>query len=175
MGEKWGMATALWSLADLSIMQDDYLAARSFSEESLSISRELDSKENIAGIRNLQGMIALEQGEYATARAAYLESLTSSMEFPTKYIVLRNLAGLAGLAAAEGMPERAARFAAAAAETVRVSIGVTFAAPDRRLFERTVASAKESLGEAGFQSAWEAGAAMTLEEAVKFALEKGEG
>ena len=38
--------------------------------------------------------------------------------------------------------------------------------------ERTVATAKESLGEAGFQSAWEAGQRMTMEEAVELAMKE---
>jgi hypothetical protein len=38
--------------------------------------------------------------------------------------------------------------------------------------ERTVAAEKESLGEAGFQSAWEAGEKMTLDDAVELALKE---
>ena len=66
----------------------------------------------------------------------------------------------AGSGSARGVmrwaPARCAQLAAAT-ETLRVSINVVFEVGERKLFERTVATAKESLGEAGFQSAWEAG------------------
>jgi non-specific serine/threonine protein kinase len=158
-------------LGYLRIVQGDDTAARAYLNQSLSMYRELGITSDIAGFLPYLGMTALHPGEYQAARAAYMEGLTLSAEIGAKPSLAYNLAGWAALASAEGMAARAARLAGAA-ETLRASINITFGVGDRRLFERTIASAKESLGEAGFQSAWEAGAGMALEQAVAFALEK---
>jgi hypothetical protein len=42
----------------------------------------------------------------------------------------------------------------------------------RPIYTQTLAAAREQLGEAAFQSAWEEGAAWSLEQAVKKALDE---
>jgi hypothetical protein len=43
---------------------------------------------------------------------------------------------------------------------------------DRRTFEDSLASARASWGDAEFERAWAEGKAMTIEQAVDYALEK---
>jgi hypothetical protein len=49
-------------------------------------------------------------------------------------------------------------------------------APDvRRAYEESVMAAKGALGDERFAAAWAEGQAMTLDEAVEYALEKSDG
>lgn len=67
-------------------------------------------------------------------------------------------------------PERAA-WLWGAAEALRQSIGAREAPASRATRERLIAQAREQLGEAAFAAKWAEGRAMTMEQAVAYALE----
>jgi non-specific serine/threonine protein kinase len=75
------------------------------------------------------------------------------------------------LAAAQQQPERAARLFGAA-ESLRERIGVPLHPDDQKEHDQKEAAAREALGEPAFSTTWEAGRAMTWEEAVAYALEE---
>ena len=79
------------------------------------------------------------------------------------------LAVLAGPAAAKGQSERAVRLLGAS-EALREATGLGLQAADQFEIDRYVASARAQLDEATFEAAWAEGRAMTLEEAVAYAL-----
>jgi hypothetical protein len=58
------------------------------------------------------------------------------------------------------------------AQALREAIGSPMAPPDRPLVDRAVAAARRSLGEGAFSMAWAEGQAMTLEQAVAYALDE---
>ena len=64
---------------------------------------------------------------------------------------------------------RAARLAAAA-ESLRLSVGVAREPVEARIYEHAVASARAGLSEAAFQAAWAEGEQMSLNEAINYAL-----
>jgi hypothetical protein len=47
-------------------------------------------------------------------------------------------------------------------------------APDRKDYERYLASARAQLDEAAWEAAWQEGQAMTLEQAVEYALNENQ-
>ncbi len=81
------------------------------------------------------------------------------------------LGELAMFAEAQGHPRRASPLFGAA-DGLREATGdppsATHAGPERKLF----AAAQEALGEEGSQMAWMEGRAISLEQAVEFALEQ---
>jgi hypothetical protein len=80
---------------------------------------------------------------------------------------LWNVWGLADVALAEGRPRRAAQLLAAA----RLIVENQQTHPvDRDDYERDVALARAQLGEEAFTAAWAEGQAMSLEQAIAFAL-----
>ena len=79
----------------------------------------------------------------------------------------------AALAMAENAPPRAARLAGAA-QAVREGMSAILPPKQRRTHEQTVAAARAALGEDAFTEAWDAGRAMTLEQAAEYALAEGE-
>ena len=73
------------------------------------------------------------------------------------------------MASADGQPERAVRlFGAAAAllDTLKASL----APADRNDYERTVATLRAQLGTQRFTAAWADGQALTLEQAIAYAI-----
>jgi hypothetical protein len=57
-----------------------------------------------------------------------------------------------------------------AAAAQRTAAGTPVMPLDRRFYDRTVAAARDALGEGAFTQAWEEGRARSLEEGVAYAL-----
>jgi hypothetical protein len=71
----------------------------------------------------------------------------------------------------KGQPRHAAQWMGAAAAALNV-LGAALEPAVIGFHARTLAAAKEELGEATFQSAWDEGEKWGLEEAVAYALEE---
>ena len=169
LGDKLHIAYALNNLGDIAYHQGDDAAARALNEESLKIKRDLGDKRGIANSLNHLGRVARRQGDVAAARALYAESLTIRRELWDRLGIAECLEGFAGLAGAQGQPRRVARLFGAA-EGLREAIGVTLPPSVRADYDSTVAAARASLGEAALARAWAEGRAMTLEQAIEYAL-----
>ena len=96
----------------------------------------------------------------------FRESLSLLVQLGDKLVIAGNLEGLAN-ALASGAPARSARLYGAA-EAIREAIGV----PRVAIEQRHVAPGCAELGEEAWQAAQAAGRAMTLEQAVAYALEE---
>jgi hypothetical protein len=79
------------------------------------------------------------------------------------------LVGLAAVFSAHGQYDRAARLFAAG-ELLREIIGWHPMPGDQADDDRRLASTRSGLGEAAFATAWAEGRAMTLEQAIEYAL-----
>jgi hypothetical protein len=116
-------------------------------------------------------VLAYRQGDYAAARSLHEEGLAIFRELGDKGGIAQSLESLAGLAAVWGRGlERAARLWGAAA-ALREAIGAPLPPSEREKYEREVGAARAALGEEAFASAWAEGEAMTLEQAIAYALE----
>ena len=81
------------------------------------------------------------------------------------------LAGLAQVAGAAGDAEGAARLFGAA-EALRQAIGAPIHPPESALYESCIEAVRCRLGRQAFEAAWAEGRALSLEQAVAFALEE---
>jgi predicted ATPase/class 3 adenylate cyclase/Tfp pilus assembly protein PilF len=156
-------------LGDLARRQSDYRAARSLHEESLKIFRGLNDMQCLP--RALCGLAKLAccQGDYGAACSLYEESLAIRRELGAKRGVAECLEGLAEAAGSREEWDRAARLLAAAA-ALREAVGSSLPPPDRAEYERNVAAARTALSEKTFAAACAEGRAMTLGEAINYAL-----
>jgi non-specific serine/threonine protein kinase len=110
------------------------------------------------------GLLACESGDLARSVELHRESLSLHVERGYIEVLAVNLADVAILALAAGRPERAVRlFGAAVAQ--RDAIGNPFKLPERDVYERGTAAAREQLGDR-FAAAWNAGRACSLADAV---------
>jgi hypothetical protein len=111
------------------------------------------------------GVVALEQGQYERAQQAFAESLLTA----TTYMLGTALEGLAGIAVAQGQPERAARLFGAAA-ALRTTMGVPILPTNERLYQRHVTLTQDALGADRWTLLWEEGRVMTRDAAVAYGL-----
>lgn len=82
------------------------------------------------------------------------------------------LKGLAGIAATQRQSVRAAWFFGAS-EALREVIGIPLRPVERAPYEREVSVARAQLAEQVFAAAWAEGRAMTMEQAIAYALGDG--
>jgi predicted ATPase/class 3 adenylate cyclase len=171
LGDKRGIAMSLVNLGIVAHLQEDYTTARSLAEESLVLLRELGDKWGIAAALNNIGNVAQEEGDYASARALYEESLLLFRELGNKLRIAMSLAGLGRVAVNMGRPELGARVLGAV-EARLGDIDAVLDSEDRLPYERAVESARSLLEEEPFERAWQQGRAMSMEQAIKYALEE---
>ena len=171
LGDKRGIAISLNSLAEVVCEQGDYAKACSLYEKSLAIKRELGDKRGIAVSLDGLGLVARHQGDYVAARSLHGESLAIFRELGYRWGVLAVLEGFVALAAAQGQPERALRLAGAAA-ALREAIGAPLPPTYQAELERHLETAQQALGEQASATALADGRAMTMEQAIAYALEE---
>jgi tetratricopeptide (TPR) repeat protein len=176
LGDKHGIAALLNSLGEMARFQGDYDRAAALYEESLVLFRELGGRLQIAMILHNSAYVVLRQGDGRQAAASFGESLVLYQDLKRKQGVIECLIGLAcvATAAAAGQPSTARRAARlfGAAEGLFEATGGGLAAADQAERDRYLALAHEQLDEAAFAAAWAEGRAMTMEQAVAYALEK---
>lgn len=166
------------SLAHLGwvlMRRGEYRQAQDLCQEGLAVARAAGDFRRAAVLLALLGEGALKQGDLDGARAWLRESLLATRTSGVTAGFGPALLLLARVAAMESQPARALRLAGAASAASE-ALG---ALEDRYLAaraeaERELDSARQALDDRGAEAAWAAGAAMTLERAVAYALADGE-
>jgi tetratricopeptide (TPR) repeat protein len=168
-GDKPGMARSLSALGELWRMKGNYESARSCYAESLSLSQETGERYRQAIQYGNLGFIAYHQNQHQLAvkyiqqGLAILEELGNIPEVPTW------LYSLAGPTIALGHPSKAARLIGAA-DAQREITGGDLQPPDEQDILPIIDSVRQALDEEAYQQAWQAGHAMTTQQAIAFAL-----
>jgi tetratricopeptide (TPR) repeat protein len=173
LSDKPGMAQALTTLGELARLDGDYERARTAYEECLAVCRETGMKRREAITLGNLAYVAQHQGNHGQAEALVREGLILLRELGFKYAIAIGLALLAGPVGAKGQPERAARLFGAS-EAFLEAMGIGQQAGDQSEVDRYVAAAREQLDEATFEATWAKGRAMSLEQAIEYALWEGD-
>ncbi len=171
VGGKIGIAYSLMNLGNVAYSQSDYVAAHALYEGGLSLFRELGNTSGIANSLMNLGNVATRQGDYVVSRALYEESLTISRESGGKLSIAACLDTFAQLAYQEQHVALAAPLWGAAT-ALRDGIGSPRSPRDQEQFDRGVAAVRSALGEAAFDAAFAEGRALTMEEAIAYALNR---
>ena len=111
------------------------------------------------------------EGDYKRAIALCKESLNLNQEVGDPRGVVACLAGFAAIAAAQGKFEHAA-ILMASVETQLALIGIQLIYMDKKEYEHNLALLRAKLEEKTLAKFWAKGKAMSLEQAVAFALEE---
>ena len=169
VGERHCLAFTLRYFGEATSTENES-AARAYLVESQRLYRELGDLQGPAFDEYLLGRLECLHGHYAVAREHYRTSLRPFKEWNWLEMVARPLQGLAMVAAGERQPERAFRLAGASAQ-LATAASVEVSPIERAELDEALAPTRQMLGENGSASAWAEGQAMTLEEAVAYALE----
>ena len=150
--------------------QGDYLRATGLLEEGLALSHTLKYSMGRACSLSAQAAVALAARNPAQAKALLVESLVSFRQLGMKWYLTRCLEIKAAIDVAERQSVIAARLFGAAS-ALREALGTPLPPLDRPAYDGAVESARGQLGKEKFAAAWDEGRAMTLEEAIEYALE----
>ncbi|HSH79246.1 MAG TPA: tetratricopeptide repeat protein [Herpetosiphonaceae bacterium] len=170
LGDLSGVANALNNLGLVLHEQGDYAAARAVLEESVVTSRELGDREAIVYALGSLCEVLLDGDDYAAAWPLLEEGLAISRDLGDKRLMSFLLEDAGAVAAAQVRPERALCLAGAAA-ALRENINMPLAPYEQARLDRRLAPARAQLDPAAWEMAAAEGRAMTLEQAVAYALD----
>ena len=170
-GAEWNQPNALGGLGWVAGQQGDYTAAYAYLANALAFHRAGGNSWSIAEAINMLGEILQRQRELEQAGTLYREGLLITHEIGDKAGMGYFLHHLGTLAQDQDQLERAACLFAAAANLRRLAGGVLYRTfTDRTAPESAIAAIRTGLGEAAFSVRWAEGQAMTLDQAVDYAL-----
>jgi hypothetical protein len=132
------------------------------------VQRELGDKGGMAWSLHCLGRIAGQRGDWQRAVSRFRESMALRQELGDRRGIVDGLEGLAAAAGApgRGREEQAARLFGAA-DALRHAIRAPLPPVQQAERNEQLAALRNSLGEAGFRAAWEAGQALTWEQLVE--------
>jgi tetratricopeptide (TPR) repeat protein len=168
---KTGRSWSLIYLGDIALIQEELERARSLYEESISFLRALGDMNFLAySVRRL-GQLAWREGDYEKAVALFRESLIKNQAVGDQRGAIACLAAFAAVDLSQGKYERATQILAAV-ETQLSSIGIRLLPVDKLEYERSLAALRGRLDERTLARYWADGSAMSLDEALAFALDE---
>jgi tetratricopeptide (TPR) repeat protein len=170
-GDPWSRTLPLRMLGYAAVHAGDYERADASFEESISLLRQTGAKWGLGILLGDLAGLRLLQGRYPDARALGREAIFLCEELGDRRGVAWSLATLATAQAAEGHSDRAARLWGASAGALE-AMGVQPQLTIKRVQDRFLDVAKASMGEQAFQAASAQGRAMSLKQAVQFALDQ---
>jgi tetratricopeptide (TPR) repeat protein len=171
LGDSRSMGFELSGLGEIAMRQGDYVRATQLVQESLELRRQLGNQWGVGVSLGILGWIAMHEGNWERAMAWLGESLEIRREIGDQSGSAWCLERLAEVAQAQGLTEKAVcLFGAGAA--LRASIHSVIDAADRSEYESKISSLRAELGEVRFTAAWDEGHALTVEQAVAYALER---
>ena len=170
----WGSAQTLNCLGDLHRQLGQDIRAQALLEDALALQRRLDSQRGVAIVLHNLGHVLCRQKDIERAKACFRESLEIARDWAGEPDVVLGIGGFAGVAAASGQPERAARLLGVV-DTMLPVVGYVLEPPDRADYDRIVSETRAQLDDARFQYAWAAGQQLSLEDAMQYALDDTNG
>jgi non-specific serine/threonine protein kinase len=168
-GDDWFIGIGLDQLAETVLLQANYVEADAFLVDALAIYRMCGDKYLSAYVLHKRGYVALRRGDLERAVAFYAEGLTLGSAVRGRMEIIECLDGLGLVACERGDHRRAARLFGATEALCAVS-SYRREIPEQAFHDRHQASTQAVLGDAAFSAAWAEGQAMTLEQAISYAL-----
>ncbi|HWJ47786.1 MAG TPA: tetratricopeptide repeat protein, partial [Candidatus Udaeobacter sp.] len=169
LGDDSGAAWALNQHGDVAREQGDLPGARALYERALFTFRSTGDRWGQARSLADLGIIACELGEHSSAFANFRESLDIFTRLEHRRGIARVLEGLACHARAKGDARRAISVAAAASH-LRQLVSAPLPPAEQSKLDQKLLGAWEQLGEPEGKKAWTEGYAMTMENAIRYAL-----
>jgi hypothetical protein len=137
----------------------------------LAIGHEIKGYYTIAYSLGGLARTAYSRGDLDRAHSLYKEALQIFQESANHWNVTYCLEAFAALAVAHGEMERAARLFGATADFYR-HLQFLLSPLERQQHEHDLAAARAALGEKSFSAFWAEGHAMTMKQAVDYALQE---
>ncbi len=167
--DKWLLSACLSQQGILARDQGDLALAIALHEEALTLGRETGDTAIVAYTLRLLGLVTLRQADYHRAAEFFVEGLRLSREVGFRWVTFECLVWLTDVFIALGQYDRAARVLGAA-QVLREALGYRSSPQGQANRDRRLASMRRGLGQAAFAAHWAEGGAMSLEQAIEYAL-----
>jgi predicted ATPase len=167
LGEDSGISNCLWGIANGLYFQGHYHEAIAALDEAIVLFRKADNRFSLGWALHTRALAAIKIADAAHARAFVIEALqlfVAAGDISGTVLMLDDAADLEQM---EGNRERAIRLSASAAAhqaTIGAGLGAILNIEEGRY-------RREDLTDQNDQRAWAEGQAMTVEQAVAYALE----
>ena len=164
---------ALLALGGTARWHGHFERARQALAQGLALYGEENNTPGIVWALDEQARLAQAEGDLHRAGALWVEALGLCRAARLDRWVVGCLRGLAGVALQQGQIARAVRLQGACAALLQMAGGPPLILPpaERAAEEAALAPARAQLDAAAWEAAWAAGQAMSLDEAVAYALE----
>jgi predicted ATPase/DNA-binding XRE family transcriptional regulator len=173
LGERHAIAFALEVLGEVETTENP-AEARAYLEESLALNGEVGDHRGIASAQYYLGRLDYLDGHDTSASDHFRASLRVTKALPWTERIVQALDGLAAVAARQGNPERALRVARASAH-LRDAAAIRARPSELSELQDALLPARRTLGVVACAAAEDEGQAMTLQQAVEYALEENGG
>jgi tetratricopeptide (TPR) repeat protein len=173
LGDTDALGGMLNNRGEVARYMGDLDRAAALYEESRAVYERSTGRVPSFTVTNL-GRVALVRGDHDGARRRFVEGLEAARERGDRRSVAYSLLSFGQLSAGGGDPQRAARLLGTAAALL-IELKIMEASIDQEGAANSAAAVRAQLGEAAFAAAWEAGRALSLDEAVALALEQTAG
>jgi predicted ATPase/class 3 adenylate cyclase len=161
---------ALQVLSAVAIDQGDLVRATRLAEEALPLFQRRDDRWGILVSISRLTRIAVLEGARDRAAALACESLTIARALGSRSSIAYGLILLGRVGRLQGDPGRAVRLLGAA-DAILHALGERLNPAPQREMDAEVALLREALGDAAFEAAWNEGRALTVDQAVRYALD----
>ena len=168
-GDAADLANSVDCLGEIARSAGDNIGARVRTEEALTLYRNLGHVRGQAHALHNLAYIRLHEGDATGARALFRESLTLAQRLRTVRDQVFAVAGLASASLADIEATRVTRLLGAAGAAL-ATIEVRLEPAEDTEFQHAVEAMRTRLGSAAFATAWAEGQAMSLEQAIEYAL-----
>lgn len=173
-GQAVSVGWSLNHLGDNSVDSGNLPEAKTHYLEALALFRRYQDSGGAGRTLLDLGCLAIDQGDHKEALALLREAASSFAAVRHLRCIRKVIEAFGCLAAAEGRFERALTLAAAATGLRRFN-GFPERSRERDALERRLRPAHEGSDAASAAQSWQSGSAMSLEDALAFALERSEG
>ncbi len=173
VNDEWEYAHAVMCLARKAFKQNELALSFTLHQQALALFRKIGDRYFQSFAHYWMGVIEAKQGDVKGGIAKLQEALMLARQIDSKYAVGGALWRLSEVTQLTGDPARTVRLYWSA-KNIFNSIGA-WDENDEANFEKTMASCRAALSEAEFAEAETQGRAMTMEQAITYALEEQGG
>ncbi len=169
-GDRWAMTMSLIGLALMATLRGDYAEARTRYKALQAPFAELGDRHRMNMVKSELAHLDRYEGQIDKAEAGYRETILEWNRLGHRAAIAHQLECFAAIGLTRGQYSRAARLFGAAA-ALRTKIGIAMTSPERAEYDRNLDQLRAHMDERSFQDDWTAGQALSMDGAIKLALE----
>ncbi len=170
-GIEWTVATAHEMKGNIAFHRKEYDEARALIEKAVQAYREVGAHFNVIIAKSSLAHKERLSGNYAIALDIYRETIVAFRDIGQMGAVAHQLECFGFIALAQDHPERTLQLFAAA-NALREKGGTPMTPDEQIYFDEQLKGMRDELNSMEFDSIWSKGYAMTMEQAIDFALEE---